>query len=161
MKVVVAFVSLALMSALLGVNVYNSIVDTTSWGSDIPASIQTARAYFKAVNPGTFFRVASPLNQLFALATLIACWRSGRKARLFFGLAFLFAVVTEALTFAYFFPRNEILFLTATQNDPAVFTKLWSEWSGMNWVRNALLAVGVICSMKGVDSVYRGAGGNA
>jgi hypothetical protein len=153
MKKVCAFLSIAFMAALLGVNVYNSIVDARSWGANIPDSILTARSYFNVVNPGTFFRVASPLNQLFALVTLVCCRKSGKSVRLYFALAFLLAVATEALTFAFFFPRNEILFRGAEPNID-LFTKTWSEWSGMNWVRNLLLAFGLVCSMKGLDSLY-------
>lgn len=141
------------MAAVLGVNVYNSIVDARSWGANIPDSILTARNYFKAVNPGTFFRVASPFNQLLALAALVVCWKSGRKVRLYFGLAFLLAVLKEALTYAYFFPRNEILFRAAELNAD-VFTKICSEWSTMNWVRNIMLAFGLVCSMMGLDAYY-------
>ena len=153
MKKICAFVSIAFLAVLLGVNVYNSVVDARSWGAHIPDSILNARNYFKIVNPGTFFRVASPLNQLFALIALVVCWKSGKRARLYFGLAFLFAVLTEALTLAFFFPRNEILFLGAGGNID-LFTKAWSEWSRMNWVRNLLLAFGLVCSMKGLDSLY-------
>ena len=153
MKRVAAFVSIAFMTILLGVNVYNSVVDARSWGASIPDSILTARLYFKVVNPGTFFRVASPLNQLFALAALVVCWKSGKSVRLYFGLAFLFAVLVEAMTFAFFFPRNEILFFGAEGNAD-VLTKAWSEWSRMNWVRNLMLALGLVCSMKGLDSLY-------
>ena len=141
------------MAAVLSVNVYTSIVDARSWSADIPDSILTARNYFKTVNPGTFFRAASPLNQLFALAALVVCWKSGKKVRLYFGLALLVAVLTDALTFAYFYPRNEILF-RAVQSNADVFTKICSEWSTMNWVRSGMLAFGLVCSMKGVDAFY-------
>ena len=154
MKTVAAFVSITLMAAVLGVNTYNSVVDTTSWGSAIPDSIHAARRYFRVVNPGTFMRVASPLNQLVALAALVLAWKQGRRARLYFGLAFLLAVGAEVLTYMYFFPRNQILFLGAEAN-PEVLTGAWSEWSRMNWVRNLVLAFGLVCAMTGLDALYR------
>ena len=153
MRKICVFASLALMAAMLSVNVYNSIVDARSWSANIPDSILTARNYFKTVNPGTFFRTSSPFNQILALAALVACWKSGRKVRLYFGLAFLLAVLTDALTFAYFYPRNEILF-RAAQSNADVFTKICSEWSTMNWVRSIILAFGLVCSMKGLDAYY-------
>ena len=153
MKKVFAFISIMFLAVLLGANVYNSIVDAKSWGASIPDSILTARNYFKAVNPGTFYRVVSPINQVIALATLIVCWKSGKRVRLCFGLAFLLAVLVDALTFAFFYPRNAILFSGAEAN-VEVLTKLWSEWSNMNWVRSLMLAVGLVSSMKGLDSLY-------
>jgi hypothetical protein len=154
------FASMAVMGAVLGVNVYNSIVDARSWSANIPDSILTARNYFKIVNPGTFFRTASPLNQLLALAALVACWKSGSKVRLYFGLAFLLAALTDVLTFAYFYPRNEILFRSA-QSNADEFAKICSEWSAMNWVRSLILAFGLVCSMKGLDAYYVKAQSNA
>jgi hypothetical protein len=154
MKKALAFVSLALMAIMIGVNVYNSIVDARNWGGNIPDSIHAARNYFKVANPGVFFRVASPLNQLFALVTLVVCWRSGKKVRLYFGFALLIAVLADVLTFAFFYPRNEILFLGAEGNVDALM-KAWSEWSRMNWVRSLMLVFGLVCSMKGLDSLYK------
>jgi|SRR4051812_45737710 hypothetical protein len=153
MKKVCAFVSIALMATVLGVNVYNSIVDARSWGANIPDSILAARSYFKVVNPGVFFRVASPLNQFFALLALVVCWKSGKSVRLYFGLALLLAVLVDAMTFAFFYPRNEILFLGAEGN-VAVLMNTWSEWSRTNWVRSLLLLFSLVCSMKGIDSLY-------
>ena len=153
MKKLAAFVSIAFMASLLGANVYTSVVDARSWGTNIPESILTARSYFKIVNPGTFFRVASPLNQLFALLALVVCWTSGKRVRLYFGLALLCAVLVEAITFAYFFPRNEILFVSADVSAD-LLTRTWSEWIRTNWVRNVLLASGLACSMSGLDSLY-------
>ena len=141
------------MAVVLGVNVYTSIIDARSWSAHIPDSIVTAREYFKTVNPGTFFRKASPLNQLFALATLVVCWKSGKKVRLYFGLALLVAVLTDVFTFAYFYPRNDVLFVHALSNAD-VLTKTCSEWRTMNWVRSLLLAFGLVCSMKGLDAYY-------
>lgn len=154
MKRIVIFISITFMATVLGVNVYNSIVDAQSWGANIPDSILAARTYFNIVNPGTFFRVVSPLNQLFALVALIICWKSGKGVRLYLGLALLFAVLVEAMTFAFFFPRNEILFF-GTEGNIDVLRKAWSEWSTMNWVRNLLVAFGLACSMKGLDSLYQ------
>jgi hypothetical protein len=161
MKRIIAFASIALMAAVLGVNVYNSVVDARSWGADIPESIRTARAYFAVVNPGTFFRVASPVNQILALAALVACWRSGGRARLCFGLALVFAVVVDGLTFSFFYPRNAILFGAAAggggggETNVDALATAWSQWRSMNWVRSFIIACGLVCSMKGLDFVYR------
>jgi len=61
--------------------------------------------------------MASPLNQLLALAALVVCWKSGNPVRLYLGAALLVAVLTDALTFGYFYPRNDIMFRTASLTD--------------------------------------------
>src|SRR5204862_4836747 len=64
MKIILLFASIVMASGVLMSNIYTSVVDATSWGSDIPHSIESAREYFKAVNPANFFRIYSPVNQV-------------------------------------------------------------------------------------------------
>ena len=82
MKTIILFISITVAAGLLFVNFYNSLVDARSWGGNIPDSIATAREYFKTVNPGNFFRVFSPINQVLGLLALILFWKSAPAARL-------------------------------------------------------------------------------
>jgi len=149
---IVLFLSIIVASGILATNVYTSVIDAPSWGSNIPESIQTARDYFKSGNPGKFFRVASPLNQVLALIALVLFWKSAPFARLFLGIALGFYVLTDVFTFAYFYPRNEIMFINGT--DPALMSKAWSEWSAMNWLRSLVAFAGVCASFVSLDKVY-------
>ena len=51
MKNIIVFLSISIASGILFVNLYTSLIDAKSWGTDIPNSIAAAREYFKAVNP--------------------------------------------------------------------------------------------------------------
>jgi hypothetical protein len=149
---IVLFLSIAVASGILAVNVYTSVVDATSWGSNIPESIHTARNYFKVVNPGTFFRVTSPLNQVLALLALVLFWKSVPSARMFLGIALGCYVLTDVFTFAYFYPRNAIMFVNGT--DPALIAKAWSEWNTMNWLRSLIIFAGLCTSFVSLDKIY-------
>ena len=129
------------VAGLLFVNIYNSIVDAPSWGSNFPASIQTTRDYFKIVNPGNFFRVFSPINQVLSLLALIVCWKVNRRVRMYCALALIFAVASDAFTFAYFYPRNEIMFHSPIDTNLEGIKTAWSQWSSMNWLRSGIGAV--------------------
>ena len=144
MKRTVLILSAIVASGVLFVNVYTSIVDAQNWGRDIPASLVAAREYFRAANPGTFFRAVSPVNQLLALLALVICWRAGKKVRIYCGVALLCAVAGEAITFAYFYPRNAILFTDALDPNTENLRAVWSQWTTMNWVRSAIIAVEVV-----------------
>lgn len=141
-------------SGLLFTNVYTSIVDATSWGNDIPNSIAAAREYFKVVNPGNFFRVFSPVNQVLGLLVLILFWKSTLTIRLYVGIAFVLYVLSDAFTFAFFYPRNEIMFETAALTEVDRLRKVWSEWNSMNWVRSAILLVGIVFSGMALNGWY-------
>ena len=117
MKNLLLFTSISLASGLLLVNVYNSMIDTKSLGSDLPQSLETARMYFKTVNPGNFYRVFSPINQVLGLLVLILFWKMSPAIRTNLGIAFVFYVMADILTFTYFYPRNAILFNPSLQSD--------------------------------------------
>jgi hypothetical protein len=141
MKKTVLILSAIVASGILFVNVYTSVVDAQNWGRDIPASLIAAREYFRAANPGTFFRVASPINQLLTLLALVICWRAGKKVRIYCGIALLCAVAVDALTFAYFYPRNAIMFTDPLNVDTETLKAVWSQWTTSNWFRSAIIAV--------------------
>ncbi len=152
-KKLILFVSIIIASGLLITNIYTSIVDATSWGSNIPISIESARNYFAVVNPGTFFRVFSPLSQAFALLSLIVFWRSVPSSRKLLGVALACYVITDVFTFAYFYPRNDIMFFDTPTNVEAI-KQAWSQWDSMNWVRSLLIAIGVCFSCLGLNNIY-------
>ena len=131
--------SAATAAGLLFVNVYNSIVDAPNWGAHLPHSIEAARAYFSAANPGSFFRVASPINQALALLALVLSWKNNRYIALG---SLIVAVLVDVMTFAYFYPRNEVMFLASINNEAV--TLAWEQWSGMNWLRSGLCLVNTI-----------------
>jgi Domain of unknown function (DUF1772) len=155
MKKIVLFLSITFAAGLLMTNVYNSLIDAKSWGTNIPDSIQIARNYFQHVNPGNFYRVFSPLTQVLALITLVVFWKRSKSLRIFFGIAFFLFVMTDVLTFAYFYPRNDILFMSSLTGNTEKIKTAWAQWSEMNWVRSLIGAGGLFFSFRGLDIVNR------
>lgn len=84
MKKAVLFLSIICASGLTVVSIYNTIVDAKSWGSDIPASIQTARDYYRDVDPRHFYAIAGPVNLALILLTLTLFWKDSVSLRLYF-----------------------------------------------------------------------------
>lgn len=140
----ILILSTTFAAGLLFVSVYNSMVDAVSWGSNIPVSIQTARDYFKAVNPGNFFRIFSPANQVLSLLALIICWKTNKRIRIFCVLALIIAVASDGFTFAYFYPRNEVMFHSLIDTNLDAIKTAWSQWSAMNWLRSGLCVANLI-----------------
>jgi hypothetical protein len=151
-KKMLLFLSIVVASGILVTNIYTSVVDATSWGSNIPESLHAARNYFKVVNPGIFFRVASPLNQVLALLALILFWKSVPSARKFLAIALGCYILTDVFTFAYFYPRNEIMFVSGTDTD--TMSTAWSQWTSMNWLRSLIVFAGVCASFVSLDVIY-------
>jgi hypothetical protein len=154
MKNFILFSSISVAAGLLFVNLYTSLVDSKAWASEIPNSIATTREYFKTVNPGNFFRLFSPVNQVLALLVLILFWKSPNAIRLSVGAAFLLYVLGDVFTFAYFYPRNDLLWKDAQLTDISLLTKTVSEWRSMNWVRSLVILTGLVFSFLSLHKIY-------
>jgi Domain of unknown function (DUF1772) len=154
MKKAILFLSIICASGLMLVSVYNTVIDAHSWGSDIPASIQTARDYFQHVDPRRFFAVAGPINQLLSLLAIILFWKDGVSLRVYFGVSFLIYAAIVVLTFAYFIPRDLILFTWSIPDHLDQIKAAATEWSRVNWLRTLLGLIGVLFSFKGLDNFY-------
>jgi hypothetical protein len=126
MRRVLVYLAVVAIGCVLGANVYNSVVDAPSWGANIPQSLETAQRYFDTGNPGKFFRVASPLAQ---------------------------CVLVDALTFAYFYPRNAIMFEPPI--DAARASVAWREWSAMTHVRSVMALVALVCELMVLSRLER------
>jgi hypothetical protein len=154
MKQILLFASISVACGLLFANLYTSLIDSKSWGSDIPNSIAITREYFKNVNPGNFFRMFSPVNQALGIIVLILFWKTSLSIRLSLGAALALYLLAEGLTFGYFFPRNDIMFRNARLTDIDLLRKTWSEWTRMNWVRSGILLTGIFFSFLALHKIY-------
>jgi Domain of unknown function (DUF1772) len=154
MKTIILFLSISIASGVLLVNVYTSLIDAKSWGSDVPNSIATARNYFKTVNPGNFFRIFSPVNQVLGLLVLLLFWKYAPSVRLYLGAALVMYLIAEALTFGFFYPRNDIMFRTAQLSDIELLKRTVSEWQLMNWIRSLVLLIGIFFSFLSLHKIY-------
>jgi len=154
MKKLILFLSIICASGLTMVSIYNSVVDAQSWGSDIPASIQTARDYFAHVDPRRFFEVAGPVNLVLIILTLILFWKDSVSLRFYFAASFASYAAILILTLAFFFPRNLILFTWSISDHIEQIRRASAQWSAMNWLRSLLGLAGVLFSLKGLDTYY-------
>jgi hypothetical protein len=153
MKIVILYLSIVFASGVLFVNIYNSIVDTTAWGAHFPESIQTTRDYYQSVNPGTFFRVFSPVNQVLALLSLILFWKTSGNVRIFLLVAFILYVLGDVFTFAYFYPRNDIMFKSDISTNLEAIKTAWKQWVPMNWLRSLIILVGLVFSFIALHNI--------
>ena len=155
MKKAILFLSIIVASGLLMVSVYNTIVDAKSWGADVPASIQAARDYYRHVDPRRFYAVMGPLNQVLSLLTIILFWKYSVRLRFYFATSFLLYATIVILTFAYFIPRDLILFTWPISDHIEEIRTASKEWSSMNWLRSLLGLAGILFSFKGLDTYYK------
>ena len=151
MKNILLFVAIWVSAGLLFTNIYNSWVDAPNWGWHLPESLVTARQYYAVANPGNFYRVISPIDQVLILACVLLCWKRSPKLRLLLITALVIAVGADLLTFGYFYPRNHILFTASLPENSEAVKAAWQEWSFMNWVRSGMVAAELILLFAGLQ----------
>ena len=144
---------MAMAAGLALTNIYNSIVDAPAWGNQIPASLEIARTYYRSSNPGDFFRIFSPINQVLGLLSVVLFWKSGKTVKGFLLAAFVLYVIGEGLTFLYFYPRNHIMFSSFITDTESLRTA-WEQWRSMNWVRTLVIDAGFVCSATALHYSY-------
>lgn len=154
MKKWILFISIIIASGLVGVTVYNTIIDSKSWGSDIPNSIQTARDYYKHVDPRSFYLIFGPVNQFLMLLAIIFFWKVSIKLRTYLIVSFVLYALIIVLTLVYFIPRDLVLFTKPIPGNLENIKAASTQWSAMNWVRTLLGLAGIVCSIKGLDISY-------
>jgi hypothetical protein len=106
-------------------------------------AIEATRNYFVVANPGTFFRLAAPINQVVTLIAFVACWSFDTRVRYYLLGALVIAVATDAMTFSYFYPRNAIMFVNPMDGNTEAMRTAWKEWTLMNWLRSIAVAIGL------------------
>lgn len=150
-KKIVLYACVALSSGLFFTNIYNSIVNAANWESNIPQSIAATKNFFVVANPGTFFKMVDLPNLFLTALALGLFWKRSTSIRLFLGIALLCFISSFILTFTYFYPRNEIMFLSEQLPETETLKTVASEWGRMNWVRSSIWLVGLICSFLALD----------
>ena len=151
MKKIVLYISVAFSSGLFFTLVYNSIVNAANWESNIPQSIIATRDFFVVANPGTFFQLIDPTNMLLVVLALILFWKRSSSIRLYLGIALLCYITSMILTFTYFYPRNDVMFLSQQLPDTETLKKAATEWGRMGWVRCLLSLAGLVCTFIALD----------
>ncbi len=150
MKKIVLYASAAFSSGLFFTLLYNSIVNAANWESNIPQSIVATKEFFVVANPGSFFKMLDPANLILVVLAIILFWKP-THIRLYLGVAILCYITSMVLTFTYFYPRNEIMFLSEQLPDIDILEKAASEWGRMGWIRCLLSLAGLVCTLVALD----------
>ena len=150
MKKIILYVCVAFSSGLLFTNLYNSIVNAANWESNVPVSITATREFFTVANPGTFYQLIDPTNLVLTLVAIALLWKS-TVIRNYLLVALLLYVSAIILTFAYFYPRNEIMFMSARLPDTETLKRAAMEWGNMKWVRSFIWLAGLFCTFSALN----------
>jgi hypothetical protein len=109
LRLISAAIALVVAAMLLGAGVYESVVVAPNF-QGAPASLEHARGFYHATNPGALFRVLSPALQLSLLLALVRNWRPVPVTRWRLAGALALAILSDVITFQFHYPRNATCF---------------------------------------------------
>lgn len=147
-------IALVLLAMLLGTGVYQNVVDAPNY-LGAPISLEHARGFYHATNPGNFFRGLVPATELFLLLAIVFNWKPipGTRWMLVGALACL--VVTDMITFLFHYPRNNILFVAPLTQPPSYYDQVVREWAMGNYARVAMILIAVVLVMLSFVRIVR------
>ena len=154
LRLISAAIALALSAMLLGTGVYESVVVAPNL-QGAPSSLEHARGFYHATNPGMFFRVLSPGTQVFLLLALVCNWVPIPLTRWRLAGALALAVLGDAITFKFHYPRNTILFSDPLTGSAADLDRVAKEWAAGNYVRIVVILIAVVLVMVSMIRIAR------
>jgi hypothetical protein len=154
LRLAVVAIALVFSAMLLGTGVYQNVVDAPNY-MGAPTSLEHARGFYHATNPGMFFRWLVPVTQLFLLLALVVNWKPAPGTRWMLAGALVFLVLTDMITFRFHYPRNDILFVAPLTQPAAYYDQIVREWAIGNYVRVALILTAVVLAMVSMIRIAR------
>jgi hypothetical protein len=154
LRLLVVAIALVLSAMLLGTGVYQNVVDAPNY-LGAPTSLEHARGFYHATNPGMFFRWLVPTAQLFLLLALVVNWKPAPGTRWRLAGALVFLVFTDMITFRFHYPRNDILFVAPLTQPAAYYDRVVREWAIGNYARVILILISVVLVMASLIRIAR------
>ena len=154
LRMISTAIALALSAMLLGAGVYESVVVAPNL-SGAPPSLEHARGFYRATNPGMFFRVLAPSTQIFLLLALVCNWGPVPVTRWRLAGAMALAILGDVVTFKFHYPRNTILFSDPLTRSAADLDQVATEWAAGNYGRIAVILIAVVLVMVSMIRIAR------
>jgi Domain of unknown function (DUF1772) len=154
LRLVTAAVALVLTAMLLGTGVYQNVVDAPNYRGG-PTSLEHARGFYHATNPGNFFRAMVPTTQLFLLLAIVFNWKRDPGTRWRLAAALGCLILTDMITFRFHYPRNDILFIAPLTQSAAYYDRVVTEWAIGNYFRVAFILTGVVLVVLSIVRIAR------
>jgi uncharacterized membrane protein len=142
------------LAMLLGSALYESVVMAPNYRANVPDSLMHIRQFFKVTTPAYFSRAVSPVAVIALAVTVIDCWNT-ESARWWFVGALAALLTADAITYAFHYPRNKILFIEPLNPDADLLRRKATEWGRGNLLRILITVLAVICAFLGTLSLVQ------
>jgi hypothetical protein len=136
-------------------HLFDIFIIVPNWNVGSLEAIQLYNTFFHVTDPRYFFSYIRPLSIGLSLICLLVFWNRGSPLRVLLFFSLMIDILIYGVSFFYFSPMNEYLFLDESiAYDLALVKEYSSRWVASNYIRIALLTVGVYTSLRAVHFSY-------
>lgn len=144
------FTHFCLMMMVFGGAIMETFINFPNWFHDIPASLDVAKNFLQARNPGQFFQTLYPLAILTGMAFVILGWRI-KPARNFILAALILSVGVEFLTFVFIYPLLRIMIVEGTAvHSVEALKQTAGQFTTLNYMRMFFFLIAEVLSLIGL-----------
>jgi uncharacterized membrane protein len=138
------------MLIVFGGAIMETFINFPNWFHNIPTSLDAAKNFLQARNPGQFFQTLYPLAILTGMAFVILGWKI-KPARNFILAAIVLSVGVEVVTFAFIYPLLRIMIVDGTAVHSVEVLKQTAErFMTLNYVRMFFFLIAQLLSLIGL-----------
>ena len=143
-----AHVFLAVM--VFGGAIMETFINFPNWFHNIPTSLDTAKNFLQARQPGQFFQTLYPLAILAGIAFVIIGWKI-KPARNFILAAIVLSVGLEVITFSFIYPMLRIMIREGSAvHSVEVLKQTAQQFTTLNYIRMFFFFVSEMFSLIGL-----------
>lgn len=138
-------------------HLFDLLANIPNWKSGDIMDVSKYRDFYAKASPKNYFFPFVIGTPIVSLICLFLVWNIGDPARIFLIMSSLIALLVSVATIKYFVPINDYIF-TSTEYDQVKLKKLVSGWIKMDYIRVAILGVGLLTSILALKSFlnYKG-----
>jgi uncharacterized membrane protein len=149
-QTILIFTHFCLMMIVFGGAIMETFINFPNWFHNIPTSLDAAKNFLQARNPGQFFQTLYPLAILTGIAFVILGWKI-KSARNFILAAIVLSVGLEVVTFAFIYPLLRIMIVDGTALHSVEVLKQTAErFMTLNYVRMFFFLIAELLSLIGL-----------
>lgn len=140
----------------LGALVFETFVIYPNIFHDVPQSLETSMTFMTVRSPADFFPPIGFFSLLVGIGSVVLCWRVKSARYWLLGSVLLIVVGEFLLSVAFFWPRNEIMFVDGLDVHSAAYLQQTAQEFQMgHWLRFASSVISSAAVFVGFLRVYR------
>ena len=135
---------------------FDILILVPNWKSGSLEEIKLFNDFFHKTQPADFYRIIMPISTALSVICFFVFYKRGNPILILLMISLLIDVGIDAVTWHYFVPINEYLFLdNGGELNPQRVSEYVNSWITADYLRVGLIMIGFYASIAAVHFSYR------